>query len=441
MRLKHFFFILVAWLLVLIVVIGMAVEQKPLLYGLQAMVAGLILYLAFFYRKVVKPMNTIGHGMELLREQDFGSRLLPVKQREADRIVEIFNRMMEQLKEERLRLREQNNFLDLLINASPMGVIILSLDEEISMTNPAVYKLFGYDPADADELKGRFQGKRLDALESPLGEELARIPKDSTVTLRLGNGDIYRCSRLSFLDRGFAHPFILIESITDEVKKAEKKAYEKVIRMIAHEVNNTTAGITSTLDTVLDILEGEEMTDVKEVIQICSERCFVMSNFITRFAEVVKIPEPQLEHRDLNKCVDSGRRFMEMMCADRKIGFRVSCCEAALPVQLDATLFEQVLLNIVKNAIESFPDGEGEVIIRTETGAGGKPCLEIANNGAPIDREQEMMLFTPFFSTKPNGQGIGLIFIREVLMAHHCSFSLKSYPDGYTRFKIQFLTA
>ncbi|HAC20494.1 MAG TPA: PAS domain-containing sensor histidine kinase, partial [Porphyromonadaceae bacterium] len=165
MRLKHFFFILVAWLLVLIVVIGMAVEQKPLLYGLQAMVAGLILYLAFFYRKVVKPMNTIGHGMELLREQDFGSRLLPVKQREADRIVEIFNRMMEQLKEERLRLREQNNFLDLLINASPMGVIILSLDEEITMTNPAVYKLFGYDPADADELKGRFQGKRLDALE------------------------------------------------------------------------------------------------------------------------------------------------------------------------------------------------------------------------------------------------------------------------------------
>ncbi|HAC20493.1 MAG TPA: PAS domain-containing sensor histidine kinase, partial [Porphyromonadaceae bacterium] len=226
-----------------------------------------------------------------------------------------------------------------------------------------------------------------------------------------------------------------------EVKKAEKKAYEKVIRMIAHEVNNTTAGITSTLDTVLDILEGEEMTDVKEVIQICSERCFVMSNFITRFAEVVKIPEPQLEHRDLNKCVDSGRRFMEMMCADRKIGFRVSCSEAALPVQLDATLFEQVLLNIVKNAIESFPDGAGEVIIRTETGAGGKPCLEIANNGAPIDREQEMMLFTPFFSTKPNGQGIGLIFIREVLMAHHCSFSLKSYPDGYTRFKIQFLTA
>jgi len=81
--------------------------------------------------------------MELLREQDFSSRLSPVGQYEADRVVNIFNRMMEQLKNERLRLREQNNFLDLLIKASPMGVIITSLDEDLSELNPMALKMLG----------------------------------------------------------------------------------------------------------------------------------------------------------------------------------------------------------------------------------------------------------------------------------------------------------
>ena len=96
-----------------------------------------ILYLFLFYRRIIKPLDIIGNGMELLKEQDFSSRLSRVGQKEADRIVDIFNKMMEQLKNERLHLREQNHFLDLLINASPMGVIMLNLDNEIISLNPA----------------------------------------------------------------------------------------------------------------------------------------------------------------------------------------------------------------------------------------------------------------------------------------------------------------
>lgn len=90
--------------------------------------------------------------------------------------------------------------------------------------------------------------------------------------------------------------------MTDEVMKAEKRAYEKVIRMIAHEVNNTTAGITSTLDTVEQALSTEEnMEDICEVMRVCTERCFSMSRFITRFADVVKIPEPTVAQVQLNE--------------------------------------------------------------------------------------------------------------------------------------------
>ena len=306
MRIKGFFGILVFLLLVLgggLLFLSSRLNMIYFYIG-EGLVLFILCYLPFFYRKIVKPLNSIGSGMELLREQDFSSRLSPVGQYEADRIVNVFNRMMEQLKNERLRLREQNNFLDLLIKASPMGVILTTLDEDLSELNPMAQKMLGVRQEDV-------LGKKMNEIDSPLAAELANVPKGETATVRLNDSNIYRCTHSSFIDRGFQHPFFLIESLTDEVMKAEKKAYEKVIRMIAHEVNNTTAGITSTLDTVEQALSTEEgMDDICDVMRVCTERCFSMSRFITRFADVVKIPEPTLTPVDLNDLAFTCKRSL-----------------------------------------------------------------------------------------------------------------------------------
>ncbi len=429
MRIKGFFGILVFLLLVLgggLLFLSSRLNMIYFYIG-EGLVLFILCYLPFFYRKIVKPLNSIGSGMELLREQDFSSRLSPVGQYEADRIVNVFNRMMEQLKNERLRLREQNNFLDLLIKASPMGVIRTTLDEDLSELNPMAQKMLGVRQEDV-------LGKKMNEIDSPLAAELANVPKGETATVRLNDSNIYRCTHSSFIDRGFQHPFFLIESLTDEVMKAEKKAYEKVIRMIAHEVNNTTAGITSTLDTVEQALSAEEgMDDICDVMRVCIERCFSMSRFITRFADVVKIPEPTLTPVDLNDLAFTCKRFMEGMCADRNIKLRLEIDETLKEVKMDASLFEQVLVNIIKNAAESI-EKDGEIIVRTLSPA----TIEVVDNGKGISKEVEAKLFSPFFSTKPNGQGIGLIFIREVLMRHGCTFSLRTYADGLTRFRILF---
>ena len=429
MRLKGYFFILTFFLIILggVILYFGGWIYRPLLYGSEILIAFLLIYLILFYRKIIKPLDTIGSGMELLREQDFSSRLSLVGQYEADRIVNVFNRMMEQLKNERLRLREQNNFLDLLIKASPMGVILTTLDEDLSELNPMAQKMLGVRQEDV-------LGKKMNEIDSPLAAELANVPKGETATVRLNDSNIYRCTHSSFIDRGFQHPFFLIESLTDEVMKAEKKAYEKVIRMIAHEVNNTTAGITSTLDTVEQALSAEEgMDDICDVMRVCIERCFSMSRFITRFADVVKIPEPTLTPVDLNDLAFTCKRFMEGMCADRNIKLRLEIDETLKEVKMDASLFEQVLVNIIKNAAESI-EKDGEIIVRTLSPA----TIEVVDNGKGISKEVEAKLFSPFFSTKPNGQGIGLIFIREVLMRHGCTFSLRTYADGLTRFRILF---
>ena len=435
MRLRNLFIILVALLSAvwILLIVQTPMQSGPIFYLTELLTLLCVIFLVYFYRKVVKPMKSISDGMELLHEQDFSSQLSPVGQREADRIVAIFNRMMHQMKNERLRLREQNHFLDLLINASPMGVVILDFDNRITTMNPSAKRMIAIGE---DGI-----GKRLDELDSKLSKEIAKIENESSRTIRLNGTEVYSCSRLSFRDRGFAHPFVLIEPMTEELHNAEKSAYEKVIRMIAHEVNNTMGGITSTLDSASEALRtmtAETMqSDAEElckVMEVCEERGYSMSRFITRFADVVKIPRPILMPVDLNDCIVSSKLFMEHLCSEHNIALKMNLSTEAVPANVDTILLEQVLVNIIKNSVESI-ERDGEISISTLP---SPSQIIIADNGKGIDKETERNLFSPFFTTKADGQGIGLIFIREVLSNHGCRFSLQTDKDGLTRFTIVF---
>lgn len=377
----------------------------------------------------MKPLNALNTGLDLLRVQDFSNRLSHVGQKDTDHIIDIFNRMIQQLKNERLKVREQNHFLDLIISNSPMGVIILTFDNKITSINKSAitHLELKYDQ--------EVLNKNIDTINTPLAKRINALPQGSTETIRIGNAKIFRCSRLSFIDQGFQRPFILIESLTEEVMTAEKKAYERVIRMIAHEVNNSVTGVTSILDSINEIKSTNDCSiDVSEAMAICIERCYGLSKFITRFANVVKIPTPITEYVNLNKCISKSTAFLEHICLTRNIVLSLNLCYEDIMVYIDTTLFEQVLVNIIKNAAESIVSN-GEISISTSS---NPPCLIIADNGKGIPSDIADKLFTPFFSTKPNGEGLGLIFIREVLLKHNCNFSLYTYDDGITRFTISF---
>ena len=433
MRIRGLFWILSALLLSVLAIItyhAFYTESSFMFFFVEGIVILTIIYLLVFYSRIIKPLNIIGNGMELLKEQDFSSRLKKTGQKETDRIVDLFNKIMIQLKNERLRSEERNHFLELLIQASPMGVIIMDLDERILSLNPAVSRfLNGRD-------KAELIGRKLMACDEPLLEGLLHIPLENSETIRMSDARIYKCTASYFMDRGFQRRFFLIEELTREMFKVERKAYEKVIRMISHEVNNTTAGITSTLDTLQSAFddECEENQDIREALRVTIDRCYGMSRFITNFADVIRLPEPLLRPTSLNNSVLSCERLMETICVERRIEVRMDLADDLPPVPLDTPLFEQALLNIIKNAVEAIGE-KGIIFIRTQD---NPVRLEVADTGKGISKEVEGKLFSPFFSTKPNGQGIGLMLIREILQKHHCYFSLTTGKDGLTRFVIRF---
>lgn len=402
MKLKHLFVLLT---LLVAALAGAALyatfQTRPVLfYCTEGLVVVALLFLGFFYRKTIRPFNALIGGMELLRDQDMSTRLAPSGQRETDEIVKTFNALLARLRDEHLQLDEQNTFLNRLIEASPMGVVQCDLSGTITSMNPAARRM----------------------LTPTVMEKLTALPLGGESTVRLSNSQIYRLSHLAFLDRGYQHPFYLIESLTAEVIKAEKAAYEKIIRMIAHEVNNNVAGIVSTLDT----LPGEAPQALKE-------RTLDMSAFITRFADVVKIPAPQLMLCDLNEEVEAARIFLDGLCSAAGIRLELRLTDEATPVHLDTILFQQVLVNIVKNAVESI-GSDGTVTIETRP-----KTLVVTDNGRGISPEVAQRIFTPFYSTKPQGQGIGLLLIRDILTRHGCTFTLVTSADDHlTRFTIGF---
>ena len=398
MKLKHYFLLLAVGIVLLAGVALFATfrSHPTLFYVTEGFVVLILFYLWYFYRKTIRPYDTLIGGMELVRELDLTTRLAPSGQHETDIIVRTFNDLLGRLRSEHLRLEEQYTFLNLLIDASPMGVIQCDLDGNTTSMNPAAREM----------------------LSPSIEETIHALPLGEMTTVRIPGGpQLFRISHLSFPDRGFQHPFFLIESLTSEIRLAEKAAYERVIRMIAHEVNNSVAGI-------IGSLTGDE-----------AERLTALSSFVSRFAEVVKIPQPQLQLCDLSEEVEACRPFLENLCTQAHVHINFRLTDEAVPVHLDTVLFQQVLINIVKNAVESIGTTQGLVTLEVTTPA----TLTITDNGHGIPPAIAKNLFTPFFSTKPQGQGLGLLLIRDILTSHHCTFNLLTDPEDHlTRFTIQF---
>lgn len=431
MKLRTYFFILAIALVAIFsfIIYDNIDSMSWITIGISTLIVLVLIYLIFFYQKVVRPLQNISNGMDLLKEQDFSSRLRRIGQFETDRVVDIFNKMMEQLKNERLHLREQNKFLDLLIKASPMGVLVLNYDNEISDLNPSALDILGLNK------RGLIIGQNINEVMPQLRVNLPEVPLHETRMLNVNDGTVYKCTHESFIDQGFPRRFYLIESLTEEVRIAEKKAYEKVIRMISHEVNNTTAGIISTLDIVEQSLSADdENRDMKEALSICIERSHNMSKFITNFADVIKIPKAELKTTDINERIEASIRFMEVVCNNRNIELKFTPDNKMPPIPIDVILFDQALQNIIKNSAESIGTN-GFIHITTDSNTNS---FTIADNGKGISKDAESKLFSPFFSTKPLGQGIGLMFIQEVLSQHNCQYSLHTGEDRLTRFNILF---
>jgi two-component system nitrogen regulation sensor histidine kinase NtrY len=382
-------------------------------------------------RSLFGTIELIQTGAQFMRDRDFSSRFREVGHPEMDQLIQIYNRMADHLREERTKLQEQNYFLDNILAASPSGIITLDFDNQIAMINPAAERLL-------QTSKEELLGKRLADLETPFASELDVLqPGESKVLPLLGRRRV-KCRKSQFLDRGFLRHFVLMEELTEELRQSEKAAYEKLIRLMSHEVNNSVASANSLLHSCLnykDQLEVEDRRDYEAALAVVIARTEQLNAFMKSFADVVRLPKPQVQPCDVQELLESISLLMRAESSQRQIEWKFELHAQLDAVPMDRGQMEQVFLNIVKNAIEAIGE-RGTITIRSGIRA-GRRFVEIEDTGCGISPQVRANLFTPFFSTKEHGQGIGLTLIEEILDQHRFEFALEGQPGGPTRFTIQ----
>jgi nitrogen fixation/metabolism regulation signal transduction histidine kinase len=383
------------------------------------------------FNHIFNPPQVSALGSEFLKEQDFQSKFRTVGHPEVDRLVRLYNAIAQSLQDERIRLEEQEYFLGKLLDASPSGVVICDLDRRITLVNPAAERILN---AKSDDLIGR----QMADTGSHLTSELSSLAVGESAVIALPGRRQIKGWKSQLMDRGFPREFVMFEELTDEIRRLEKDSYEKLIRLMSHEVNNTIGAANSLLHSCLHYasqIRPEDRADYEGALNTTITRTEHLNTFMRAFSDLVRLPRPQLREYDLLTLVRNSVTLHRPEMEKRRIKVAWRTEPATLMAKVDIGQIEQVLVNLIKNAIEAIGH-DGTITIVTRTSGDG-PFLSIEDTGAGIPQEATAKLFTPFFTTKAGGQGIGLTFAAEVLTQHGFRFALTSEP-GLTRFRILF---
>lgn len=386
-------------------------EQTELLFVVEALFVLSVIISMRFVRVLFMPLDLIQTGAQLIAERDFTSQLMPVGQAELDTLIEVYNRMIDRLREERLSAEERHHLLQKIVAASPAGIVICDFDGQIEQMNPAAEGMM------TTELRAQ-----LDAI--PNGE--------SRLLTHLGARRL-KVSRAEFRDRGFAKTFFLIEEMTEELRVSEKSAYEKLIRMMSHEVNNSVGAVRSLLESSLRYAPqvGEaDRGDFTSALTIASARIDALNRFMSAFADVVRIPAPSPTRASVANLVERVAALLRPELEQR--GIRLTLDLERDESEIDVSQIEQVVLNIFRNAIEAV-GRDGSIDASLHNG-----ILKIADSGPGIPESTRSELFTPFFTTKRDGRGLGLTIVHDILANHGFAFSLTNRPQGGAEFTIDF---
>ncbi|HEV8578922.1 MAG TPA: ATP-binding protein [Thermoanaerobaculia bacterium] len=399
-----------------------------------SVVLGALLVRAFFV-----PLELIRTGAELIGERDFTTQFREVGQPEMDALIRIYNQMIGRLREERLKLQEQHYFLDRVLTASPAGIVTLDFDGRVESLNLAAERL----------LQVSIEEARTKALQEvgALGSALAGVPIGGSEVLSLQGGRRLKVSRAEFFDRGFPRSFLLLEELTEELRSSEKAAYGKLIRMMSHEINNSVGAAGSLLDSFRGYagqLGEEDRTDFLHAIAVAITRLENLRAFMNGFAEVVRLPPPDRRPTDVRQLLDEILLLLRPELERRRIRAEWERAERVPPLDLDRNQIEQVLVNVLKNAAEAIGEA-GRIALRLGFEGGrngscdrGRPYLSIRDSGPGIPEDVRALLFTPFFSTKKNGRGLGLTLVQEILSQHGFEFSLAPGEGGGAEFRVEF---
>ena len=374
--------------------------------------------------RVVRPLQTMANLLTALREGDFSTRARGANRDEplGDVLAEI-NLLSGTLQEQRLGALEATALLRTVMEEIDVAIFAFDANETLRLVNRAGQELIAQP---AERILGR-QAKDLD-LEDCLAGEGTRV---LSRTFPGGTGR-WGMRRTMFREGGLPHSLVVIADLSQPLREEELKAWQRLVRVIGHELNNSLAPIKSIAGSLTTMLKRPQKAadwedDMRGGLEIIEARAEGLNQFMQSYARLAKLPAPNKQPCEIGPLL---RRVVAL-----ETRTEVQLNEGPpLTVNLDAAQLEQVIINLVKNAVEAAPEPGHSAPPTCCVRVGwqktpGALEITVTDDGPGIANLQN--LFVPFFTTKPSGSGIGLVLCRQIAENHGGSLALENRTDSH----------
>lgn len=365
-------------------------------------------------RRQMYPIHTLASLLEALRQGDYSLR--GVAGGVLGDVVYDLNALADRLQRERLQFEESSYLLGKTLAALDNAVLVFDQESRLRLLNPAAQRLLQAE---------RHQMFGCSAQELGL-QGLLDGPSGQLVTHAfVGRSGRFEIRHAPLRTEGRSGRLLVINDVGRVLREEERQAWQRLLRVLGHEVNNSLAPIQSMAGTLASLALREPLPedwreDVRGGLELIGHRAGALARFLSSYTRLARLPPPRLQTVDLATLVEKVVRL------DTRLAVQVLEGEP-LAVSADPDQLEQALINLVRNAVEAALPGQGGVAIRWRS-ADGQVLIEITDDGPgpPVSDN----LFVPFFTTKPGGSGIGLALARQVAEAHDGGVSLRPRTDA-----------
>jgi two-component system nitrogen regulation sensor histidine kinase NtrY len=400
-------------------VLARSLGASPLLAAGLAAAVGLPMIVgltARLFTPLNKVLRALEDGVDGLHEGDFSLRLGIERGDEIGDLVRVYNSLGELMGREKRDLRQRELMLASVLEATPTAVLLVNPVGRILVANLAARALL----AAGGRLEGRTLTAVLEGCVPDLSRELsAPTAGESLVNLAAEDGqETLQVSRRVYQLNSRRHTLLLVRRMTPELRLHEAAVWKRVIRVVGHEINNSLAPIRSLVASARKLVDGGDagrrLPDILDTIDASARR---LHRFVDGYRRMARLPAARPEPIEIGAFLEDLQRLDQ---------FEIVGNHGSIEATLDPSQIQQVVLNLVRNGKEAGSQTV-EVAVSAEE---SELVLEVRDRGAGMDGDAMVQALVPFWTTKPDGSGLGLALCREILEGHGGSLRLRSREGG-----------
>ncbi len=410
--------------------------------------AGLVGWQGYLLVKwITKTHSSVIQYLDSIQYDDLSNNYEGESNEFTDRLNDAFTKVLDLLKSKRKEQEADYQYLKNIVHHIGIGLITFNEAGNIQIINTAAKKLL--------KVNNISNIKSLEAVSIPLVSTFSRLTTGGRdlVKIEIG-GEIVQLAvyAIQLNLRNEQYKLISIQNIQNELEEKEMEAWQNLVRVLTHEIMNSVTPISSLAATVntelkeqlingrdINQIPNEEVEELQLAINTIQRRSEGLIRFVSDFRNLTQIPVPKLSKFDTKEMLDEIEILLKKELKENNITLSIKATPERLTLNADKMLIEQVLINLMKNAIQAFDEQTHRLIeVSAAINDKGRPVITVKDNGNGIDEDALEKIFIPFFTTKKNGSGIGLSLSKQIMRQHQGTMAVKSKMDEGTEFILRF---